>query len=152
MTEKKLWQKIYDESNWDEEAAKSIAFRMEWQGMSREEAEALEREEWREKHHTYDLQVGKLGIDTSHQTVWYDDQPVLLNSVEYRLLLCLAMIPGRVVPYGYILRHMRMHVSVRDQESFLQNHVDNLQQKINPQSIVHVRNVGYMLIDPDAAT
>lgn len=42
---KKLWEKIQQESGWDTESAKSIAYRMEWEGRSRQEAEALQRQE-----------------------------------------------------------------------------------------------------------
>jgi DNA-binding CsgD family transcriptional regulator len=39
----KLWEHILANGHWTSEQAQSIAYRMEWEGLTREEAEALER-------------------------------------------------------------------------------------------------------------
>lgn len=39
----KLWEQILADGHWTMEQAQSIAYRMEWEGLTREEAEALER-------------------------------------------------------------------------------------------------------------
>lgn len=39
----KLWEHILADGHWTREQAQSIAYRMEWEGLTREEAEALER-------------------------------------------------------------------------------------------------------------
>ncbi|NJN68161.1 MAG: hypothetical protein HC884_16330 [Chloroflexaceae bacterium] len=148
---KKLWEQIYEETAWDEEAAKSIAYRMEWQGLSRSEAEARQREEARyhQQQSVYVLQVGDLRVDYEHGEVWFDDQRVDVNPIEYRLLLCLAAIPGRLMPYGDILRQMHVRIWEGGAQEFLQPHAQSLHQKIDPRYLVELYGVGYLVIDPE---
>jgi DNA-binding CsgD family transcriptional regulator len=148
---KKLWEQIYEETIWDEEAAKSIAYRMEWQGMSRSEAEARQREETRhyQQQSVYTLMVGDLCVDYEHGEVWFDGQRVDVNPVEYRLLLCLTAIPGRLMSYSDILRQMHIRIWEHGAQEFLQSHVRNLYQKIDPRYLVELYGVGYLVIDPE---
>lgn len=151
---KKLWEKICEETDWNEEAAKSIAYRMEWQRRSREEAEALQEAETPDAKVPL-LRAGRLRIDTRRRRVWFDNQPLdAINLLEYALLCCIATTSGQVVTYRELCRRLQTAASVvideRDAADILSSHLWKLQAILGGDVLIPIPGVGYLLSDRES--
>lgn len=92
------------------------------------------------------LQVGPLRLETQTRQVQYHGRGVRVTPIEFAILTCLVEVPGKVVSYGAIVR--RTHGSAideRDSYELLRTHVRNLRRKLEPQVIINVRGIGYLL-------
>jgi DNA-binding response OmpR family regulator len=95
------------------------------------------------------VRVGALTIDTFQHTVTFGDTALHLTPTEYELVYCLARAQGRVLEYREIAQQTHGNVSDRNEaHGLLKTHIQNLRRKIDPDYIVSVRGVGYMLVAP----
>jgi DNA-binding response OmpR family regulator len=99
------------------------------------------------------LAVGALWLDPAARRASLGDQPLVLTTVEYDILLSLARAAGRVKTREQLL----LEVAERDFESFdrsIDVHVSALRRKLgdnprHPRFIETVRGVGYKLRRPE---
>ncbi len=95
------------------------------------------------------IRIGNLCIDRLRHTVLYQDLPVHLTPTEYDLLVCLAEAGERVLSYREIIRHTHdQDIEDGEAHSLLKSHIRNLRRKINPNYIISVRGVGYVIVAP----
>jgi two-component system response regulator RegX3 len=95
------------------------------------------------------LRVGTLELDPMRHQATVAGDPKRLTPSEYKLLLLLAEQPERVFSRREIMQHLWDSEYVGDQRA-CDIHISNLRQKLeedpaNPELIVTVRGVGYML-------
>jgi DNA-binding response OmpR family regulator len=96
------------------------------------------------------MQVGLLQLDLFRHNATFDEQQLQLTPIEYALLHCLAENPGRVFRYQDIVKHTHgSTVSSHEAQALLRAHIHNLRRKIDPDYLVNVRGIGYMLIAPE---
>lgn len=95
------------------------------------------------------VRVGALAIDTFQHTITFGGTALHLTPTEYELVHCLARAQGRVLEYLEIAQQTHGNVSDRNEaHGLLKTHIQNLRRKIDPDYIVSVRGVGYMLVAP----
>jgi DNA-binding response OmpR family regulator len=95
------------------------------------------------------VRVGALTIDTFQHTMTFGGTALHLTPTEYELVYCLARAQGRVLEYLEIAQQTHGNVSDRNEaHGLLKTHIQNLRRKIDPDYIVSVRGVGYMLVPP----
>ena len=97
------------------------------------------------------LQVGPIAVDWARRSVWVSGQPVELTVTEFRLMHCLAVNAGRVVPTAAILQQIWGYDD-RNAGDVVRVTVHRLRRKLgddasDPRLIHTVARVGFML-DP----
>jgi DNA-binding response OmpR family regulator len=101
-----------------------------------------------------ELVVGPLRVNISAHTAVLSDQPLILTTVEFEILTCLARSRGRVKSREQLIEEVRS----RDYDVYdrsIDVHIAALRRKLGddakePRFIRTIRAVGYMLINPDA--
>lgn len=116
-------------------------------------AERSEQETHDDDQHTATrcLAVGDLRIDTFRHEVTFNGSVVHVTPTEYKILLCLAYVPCRVVPFSDIIAQTHgpdVHMTRQEARDLLFWHVRNLRAKVDRRYIASVRGVGYMLCPP----
>lgn len=96
------------------------------------------------------INVGNLCIDQLRHTILFNNKPLHVTPTEYTLLYCLAEARERVLGYREIVRYTHGR-DMQDDEAhlLLKSHIRNIRRKINPQYLISVRGVGYILTAPD---
>jgi two-component system alkaline phosphatase synthesis response regulator PhoP len=90
--------------------------------------------------------IGALSINTARYEVWYHDQRVHVTPTEFAVLVCLSERPGQVIDYEAIVQRTHGKVLPKSEaRALLVTHIRNLRRKIDPQMLVGVRGVGFML-------
>ncbi len=89
-------------------------------------------------------ELGGLVIDTTRMTVTLDGRPVDLSGLEYRLLTCLALQPGRVTPPAELLEQLYGDDDAREANA-LEALVARLRRKLGAGVIGTRRGFGYFL-------
>lgn len=97
------------------------------------------------------FQVGQLVIDLQRHAATWDGRPLNLTPIEFRVLMHLAREAGRVVSCSSLVKEVQGY-DCQEQEArgIMKTHIRHLRQKLepdpsNPQYILNVRGVGYML-------
>lgn len=100
------------------------------------------------------LKVGQLVIDLQRHAATLDGRPLSLTPVEFGVLIQLAREAGRVVTCSTLVKEVQGY-DCHEQEArtIMKTHIRHLRQKLesdpsNPEYILNVRGVGYMLIAP----
>lgn len=99
-----------------------------------------------------ELVIGRLRIYPSSYRVFLGETEIILTEVEYTILLSLARSRGRGKPRAELLAEVSEGKPVHNR--MIDVHVFSLRKKLGdspeaPRYIRTVRNVGYMLVDPD---
>jgi DNA-binding response OmpR family regulator len=97
--------------------------------------------------------VGDLQINLAERAATMYGQPLDLSRTEYRLLVTLAVSPGRVIPNEELIRQVWGDCQIGDQEQYLKLYIHYLRRKIEedpaqPRYIRNRRGIGYMLACP----
>lgn len=93
--------------------------------------------------------IGQIEIDTQRREVRYDGAIIALTPIEYTILNVLAETPAAVVTYSDLAQHTHAAtLNEREAYALLRTHVRNLRRKIDPDYLVSVRGIGYMLDTP----
>lgn len=100
------------------------------------------------------IEVGPIRIDQPRHTVSVAGKEVHLTPIEFRLLLELARLPGRVLTHRQLLREIWGPNAV-DETHYLRVHMGALRRKIEadparPQWLLTEAGVGYRLREPPA--
>lgn len=96
------------------------------------------------------LRVGHLCIDTYRYEVSLRGQHVHVSPTEYAILAYLATFPGQVATFYDIARNTRTyHVEEAEARDLIRGPVRSLRKKLDRRSLVSVRGIEFMLIDPD---
>ncbi len=98
------------------------------------------------------LTVGALSIDTFRHEVAFYGSVLQVTPTEYKILLCLAQSPCRVVPFNDIVAQTHgpdARMTRQEARDLLFWHIRNLRAKCDRRYIVSVRGVGYMLCAPE---
>jgi DNA-binding response OmpR family regulator len=100
------------------------------------------------------LKVGQLIIDLQRHAATMDGRPLNLTPVEFGTLTYLAREAGRVVSCSSLVKEVQGY-DCHEQEArtIMKTHIRHLRQKLeadpsNPEYILNVRGVGYMLVVP----
>ena len=100
------------------------------------------------------LKVGQLVIDLQRHAATLDGRPLNLTPVEFGTLTYLAREAGRVVSCSNLVKEVQGY-DCHEQEArtIMKTHIRHLRQKLeadpsNPEYILNVRGVGYMLVAP----
>ena len=100
------------------------------------------------------LKVGQLVIDLQRHGATLDGRPLNLTPVEFGTLTHLARQAGRVVTCSTLVKKVQGY-DCHEQEArtIMKTHIRHLRQKLesdpsNPEYILNVRGVGYMLVAP----
>ena len=100
------------------------------------------------------LKVGQLVIDLQKHMATLDGRPLNLTPVEFGTLTHMAREAGRVVSCATLVKEVQGY-DCQEQEArtIMKTHIRHLRQKLesdpsNPQYILNVRGVGYMLVAP----
>jgi DNA-binding response OmpR family regulator len=100
------------------------------------------------------LQVGQLIIDFQRHMATLDGRLLNLTPVEFGTLTHLAREAGRVVSCSTLVKKVQGY-DCHEQEArtIMKTHIRHLRQKLeldpsNPEYILNVRGVGYMLVIP----
>ena len=101
------------------------------------------------------LQVGDLRLERARRRVWLADKQLELTISEYELLRELAIEPGRVLTYDYLLRKI-WDIEVIDDRRLVHTLVKRLRSKLEddayrPSYIVTVPRVGYRMTTAEEA-
>jgi two-component system, OmpR family, response regulator len=95
------------------------------------------------------LSAGEIVIDRYRHVATFRQQRLHLTPIEYTLLVLLAELQSQVVPYTEIvLRTHQAIVGSTEAQMMLKVHMHNLRRKIDPEYLINVRGVGYMLVVP----
>jgi two-component system alkaline phosphatase synthesis response regulator PhoP len=100
------------------------------------------------------LEVGPLVIDFQKHMVTMDGRPVNLTPVEFGTLTHLAREAGFVVACSTLVKEVQGYdCRERKARTIVKTHIRHLRQKLesdpsNPEYILNVRGVGYMLVAP----
>lgn len=102
------------------------------------------------------ITVRDLTVDVDRHEATIRGERVELTRTEFRMLRCLAQNAGRVIPARTLLREAQEYdCEDREAQDIVKVHISHLRNKLepdpqNPQYILNVRGVGYMLdpIDP----
>ena len=87
---------------------------------------------------------GRLTIRPETREVFYKDEPVLLSSKEYALLVALADRPGVVLSRGQLEEKLYNWDSTVGSNA-IEVHIHHLRKKLSDDAIKTVRGVGYLL-------
>ena len=90
------------------------------------------------------IERGRLTIRPETREVFYKDEPVLLSSKEYALLVALADRPGVVLSRGQLEEKLYNWDSTVGSNA-IEVHIHHLRKKLSDDSIKTVRGVGYLL-------
>lgn len=100
------------------------------------------------------LQVGQLVIDLQRHAATLDGRSLNLTPIEFGTLTHLAQQAGRVVTCSTLVKEVQGY-DCHEQEArmIMKTHIRHLRQKLesdpsNPEYILNVRGVGYMLVAP----
>jgi len=100
------------------------------------------------------LKVGQLVIDLQRHAAILDGKPLNLTPVEFGTLTLLAREAGRVITCSNLVKEVQGY-DCHEQEArtIMKTHIRHLRQKLeadpsNPEYILNVRGVGYMLVTP----
>jgi len=98
------------------------------------------------------IKVGQLVIDLQRHMATWDGRPLDLTPIEFRVLMHLAREAGRVVSCSSLVKEVQGY-DCQEQEArgIMKTHIRHLRQKLepdpsNPQYILNMRGVGYMLV------
>ena len=100
------------------------------------------------------LSLGYLKISLSQHRVWRGDNLIQLSALEFRLLVCLAQQPGRVLPHQVLIQATHgLETDIQDGSRLLRPLVRSLRRKLGYPAgekgcIESVRGVGYQFIPP----
>lgn len=95
------------------------------------------------------IQAGSLCLDLFRYTATFDGRPLHVTPIEYALLNSLAEKPGEVLSYEDIVyRTHGSRVTRNEALTLLRAHIHNLRRKLDPDYIVNIRGLGYMLSIP----
>jgi DNA-binding response OmpR family regulator len=104
------------------------------------------------------LEVGPLVIDLRKHMATLNGRPLKLTPVEFGTLTHLAREAGRVVTCSTLVKEVQGY-DCHEQEArtIMKTHIRHLRQKLesepsNPEYILNVRGVGYMLAAPSTET
>ena len=104
------------------------------------------------------LEVGPLVIDFRKHMATLNGRPLKLTPVEFGTLTHLAREAGRVVTCSTLVKEVQGY-DCHEQEArtIMKTHIRHLRQKLesapsNPEYILNVRGVGYMLVAPSPET
>ncbi|MTH79793.1 response regulator transcription factor [Paracoccus aestuariivivens] len=89
-------------------------------------------------------QIGRLALDTNHQSATVDGRALNLTALEFRLLSCLVMNASRVVPPGELLEQIYGDDDSRDVNA-IEAVIARLRRKTGPGIIGTRRGFGYFL-------
>ncbi len=93
--------------------------------------------------------IGALAVGPSRHEVRFRNLPMTLTRMEYALLRHLAAHPGRLQPYGEIVRATHeLQLPASEARDLLHTHVTNLRRKLDPAYLLTDAGAGYMLVDP----
>jgi two-component system KDP operon response regulator KdpE len=100
------------------------------------------------------LACGDLRIDLARRRVTIEEREIYLTATEYNLLHELATHTNQVLQHEQLLTAV-WGSGYRDDVDYLRSYVHSLRKKLerdpaNPQMIVNIQGVGYMLVKPDA--
>jgi DNA-binding response OmpR family regulator len=102
------------------------------------------------------LEVGPLVIDLQRHAATLNGRPLKLTPVEFGALTYLAREAGRVVTCSTLVKEVQGY-DCHEQEArtIVKTHIRHLRQKLesdpsDPEYILNVRGVGYMLVSPEA--
>jgi two-component system KDP operon response regulator KdpE len=100
------------------------------------------------------LECGDLKIDLARRRVIIGEQEVYLTATEYNLLHELALHMNQVLLHEHLLTAV-WGSEYRSDVDYLRSYVHSLRKKLerdpaNPQLIINIQSVGYMLVKPDA--
>jgi two-component system KDP operon response regulator KdpE len=99
------------------------------------------------------LLCGDLKIDLARRRVTIEEREIYLTATEYNLLHELALHANQVLLHEQLLTTV-WGPEYRDDLDYLRSYVHSLRKKLerdpaNPQMIVNIQGVGYMLVKPD---
>jgi DNA-binding response OmpR family regulator len=93
------------------------------------------------------ISVGPLNLDTTHQQVWLDGEPLALSRREYMLLKALVEHVG-VIQTKESLEAKLYSWGDEVASNAIEVHIHNLRKKLPDQFIRTVRGIGYMVPRP----
>ncbi|OUS27558.1 DNA-binding response regulator [Gammaproteobacteria bacterium 45_16_T64] len=88
------------------------------------------------------VELGRLKLDTSAMTVWFDDQVIELNRREYALLLEFVNHPGRILTRSH-LEDLIYGWEGDVSSNAIEVHIHHLRKKLDSSLIATVRGIGY---------
>lgn len=102
------------------------------------------------------LEVGPLVIDLQKHMATLNGRPLKLTPVEFGTLTSLAREAGRVVTCSTLVKEVQGYDCYEQEaRTIMKTHIRHLRQKLesdpsNPEYILNVRGVGYMLVAPSS--
>jgi two-component system KDP operon response regulator KdpE len=114
----------------------------------------LKRAQKRNSLPTPQILCGDLNIDLARRRVTIGEQDIYLTATEYNLLHELATHVNQVLLHEQLLTAV-WGSEYRSDLDYLRSYVHSLRKKLernpaNPEMIVNVTGVGYMLVTPDS--
>jgi two-component system alkaline phosphatase synthesis response regulator PhoP len=102
------------------------------------------------------LKVGKLAIDVQKHVATLNGRLLNLTPVEFGTLTHMARETGRVVTCSALVKSVQGYDCYEQEaRTIMKTHIRHLRQKLesdpsNPEYILNVRGMGYMLVDPSS--